>query len=98
MRIDFDKLGDVQKKFEQESAGAAIMPGIPVLARLDGRAFHSFVRGLNRPFDPSLSLCMRETAKFLVKETRPEVAYTQSDEITLAWLNPEDVETKITEE
>jgi tRNA(His) 5'-end guanylyltransferase len=65
------------------------MPLLPVLARLDGRAFHAFVRGLNRPFDERLSRLMIETTQFLVRETTAVVGYTQSDEITLAWVPAE---------
>lgn len=36
MRVDFETLGDIQKKYERVEAGRAVMPGIPVLVRLDG--------------------------------------------------------------
>lgn len=87
MSIDFDGLGDHQKKFELEAAGRVLMPGIPVLARLDGRHFSTFTAGLKRPFDDRLTLCMQETAKALMHEFACDLAYTQSDEITLCWLN-----------
>ena len=46
-----DPLGDRCKRFEMAEAGRTLMPGLPVLARLDGRAFHTFTRGMQRPFD-----------------------------------------------
>lgn len=93
--LDFGKLGDIQKDFEASEAARAIMPGIPVLARLDGRGFHNFVKGLKRPFDERLSLCMKETTQHLLDKCNAKVAYTQSDEITLCWPNPEDEGTKL---
>lgn len=83
-----DALGDRCKAFEMAEAGRKAMLGLPLLARLDGRAFHSFTRGLKRPHDPDFVTCMLETTKALVEEFRPRVGYTQSDEITLAWLEP----------
>src|SRR5688572_6333212 len=64
------------------------MRGLPLLARLDGRAFHTFTRDLQRPYEPGMSRSMVETARFLVQETTAAVGYTQSDEITLAWFEP----------
>jgi tRNA(His) 5'-end guanylyltransferase len=81
-----DSLGNRMKEYERAEAGRRLMPLLPALARLDGRAFHSFVRGLERPFDRRLSDLMIDTATFLVRETNALVGYTQSDEITLAWV------------
>src|SRR5579859_3955752 len=84
-----DDLGDRMKRYESAEAGRRLMPLVPALARLDGRAFHSFVRGLERPYDRRLSDLMIDTATFLVRETNAVVGYTQSDEITLAWVAEE---------
>lgn len=80
-----DALGDRMKGYEMAEAGRCFMPLLPILARVDGRAFHSFTRGMERPYDPAMTLCMVETARALATETNACVAYTQSDEITLAW-------------
>jgi tRNA(His) guanylyltransferase len=81
----FDVFGDRQKLFEGREAGRLLMPGLPVLARLDGRAFKTFTKGLQRPYEAALSRLMVDTATYLVEQTHCAVAYTQSDEITLAW-------------
>jgi tRNA(His) guanylyltransferase len=83
-----DGLGDRCKSFEMAEAGRRAMRGLPLLARLDGRAFHSFTRGLRRPYDEGMSRCMSETTRFLVQEMQARVGYTQSDEITLAFYEP----------
>ena len=82
----FDAMGDRQKKFERMETERRLMPGLPVLARLDGRAFHTFTRGLERPFSEPLSMMMIETLKVLVERSGATVGYTQSDEFTLAWV------------
>lgn len=61
------------------------MPGLPVLARLDGRCFSRFTQGLDRPFDTRLHQLMVHVAKALVDEAGAKGAYVQFDEITLWW-------------
>lgn len=74
------------KMYEKLYSGDDIlMPLIPALARLDGKTFHTFTRGLQRPFDPRLTELMRITTAFLVESTNAVVGYTQSDEISLVW-------------
>lgn len=80
-----DALGDRMKMYETMESGRRLMPLLPVMARIDGRSFHSFTRGMNRPFDADFSDCMLTTLMELVKETSACMGYTQSDEITLAW-------------
>ena len=80
-----DELGDRMKMYENAEAGRRLMPLVPVMARIDGRCFSSFTRGMDRPYDAGLSQAMIDTTVFLVKETNACMGYTQSDEITLAW-------------
>lgn len=82
-------LDDRMKFYEGLYAKTRLMPLLPTFARMDGRAFHSFTRGLNRPFDENFSNLMVETTKFLVDETNAIIGYTQSDEITLMWHTEE---------
>ena len=89
-----ESLGDRMKLYESAEAGRRLMPLLPAIARLDGRPFHSFVRGLAKPFDKRLSDLMIDTAIFLVRETNAVIGYTQSDEITLAWV-PEEFDSQI---
>lgn len=85
-----DKAGFAEsvKNLEMMEAGRSALPRLPLMARLDGRAFHTLTRKFDRPFDAGMSFSMIETAKALVEEFDPCCAYTQSDEITLAWLEP----------
>lgn len=56
----------------------------PVIIRLDGRAFHTFTRGLKKPFDSILAKTMQETMlKLCARIEGTIIGYTQSDEISL---------------
>lgn len=57
----------------------------PWIVRLDGRGFHRWTRGLERPFDETLREAMIDTATAVLKEGGAEHAFTQSDEITLVF-------------
>jgi tRNA(His) 5'-end guanylyltransferase len=83
-----DSLGDRMKFYEQAEAGRKFMPLLPVCARIDGKTFHSWTRGLERPYDKSLSDCMIETTEHLVDKTNACMGYTQSDEISLVMYSP----------
>jgi len=84
-----DDFGDRMKNFEMAEAGRKLMPLLPVMIRLDGKSFHSFTRGLKRPYDERMSRAMIETTKYLVEETGACIGYTQSDEISLIIYSPD---------
>jgi tRNA(His) guanylyltransferase len=85
--IDFDNLGSRAKQFESVGTMDKLVSNCPILARMDGRAFHSFARHLKKPYDPGMSRSMIETTKYLVDNFNADLGYTQSDEITLYWKN-----------
>ena len=81
--MEFKNLGDWCKWLEKNFSPETMIPTLPVIIRLDGNNFHTWTKGLERPYDLKLTELMVETTKFLVKETNAVVGYTQSDEITL---------------
>lgn len=83
-----DRLGKEMKRYEQVETNRRANIAQPLMARLDGRSFHSFTQGLNRPYDEQLSRLMIDTTKYLVSETNALLGYTQSDEISLVWNYP----------
>ena len=87
MKQTKEKFGDRMKMYENQTCGIKMLPRIPVIARLDGKGFSKFTKGLKRPYDERLSNLMVETTKYLVKETNANCGYTQSDEITLVWYS-----------
>lgn len=67
---------------------------IPAIIRLDGKAFHTFTRGMKKPFDNILMQTMQETMKYLCENIQGCVlGYTQSDEITLILTDYETIAT-----
>lgn len=86
-----DSLGDKVKYFEKRSERYFNI-NRPILARIDGRAFHTFTKTMKRPFDERLTDSMVATTIDLVSETGAIFGYVQSDEITLAWCNRKDEE------
>lgn len=79
-----DDLGCRMKTFYEQIPKTKLMRRCPVAIRIDGRAFHTFTRGFQKPFDEVLIKSMQETMKYLCENIQGCVlAYTQSDEITL---------------
>lgn len=81
-----DEFGDRMKAYEAIEAGRRLDTSLPVYARIDGRGFSRFTRGLARPFDPRMTAAMQETTRHLVDQTEARIGYTQSDEISLVWV------------
>ena len=78
-----DSLGDRMKTYENQFR-LYLDPKEPVIIRIDGRAFHTFTKGFEKPFDEILGRTMRETMRYLCENIQGCVlGYTQSDEITL---------------
>ena len=84
-----DAFGDRCKQLELTEAGRKAMPDLPLLVRLDGRAFHTFCRNFKRPYEPKMCVAMLETTRALVSSFKPAIGYTQSDEITLLFPTPQ---------
>lgn len=82
---DTDDFGNRMKAYEAVETARALGVHLPVYARIDGRAFSSFTRGMARPFDMRMTTAMVETTKYLVHATHALIGYTQSDEISLVW-------------
>jgi tRNA(His) guanylyltransferase len=83
-------IADMMKRQERQECGRIANQSKPLMVRLDGKAFHTFTKGLARPYDQRLSQLMVDTTIHLVKETQAKLGYTQSDEISLFFSpNPE---------
>lgn len=96
-----DSLGDRMKGNYESVTKTKLVKRMPVAIRIDGKAFHTFTRGFNKPYDLVLSKAMELTTQKLCENIQGCVfGYTQSDEITLilvdyktldtnAWFNNE---------
>lgn len=79
------------KGYEKVSANQ-LVKNMPVIIRLDGKAFHTFTKKMKKPFDEIFAYAMQNTMLYLCANIQNCVlGYTQSDEITLVlcdYLNP----------
>lgn len=61
---------------------------LPLLIRLDGKAFHTLTRNYEKPWDTDFMSFMDSVALFLCKKVQTvQLAYLQSDELTLLLHN-----------
>lgn len=83
-----DDLGKRMKEFYEQVPKTRLIRRMPVMIRIDGKAFHTFTRGFQKPFDDILIKTMQETMKYLCENIQGCVfGYTQSDEITLVLVD-----------
>lgn len=91
--MDKTSLGDRMKAYEAIPKNF-LMRRTPVIIRIDGKAFHTFTRGFDKPFDPIIQTCMEETMKYCCENVQGCVlGYTQSDEISLILCDYQRLET-----
>lgn len=83
-----DELGKRMKEFYEARAKTYLPRRTPVAIRIDGKAFHTFTRSFQKPFDEVLGNSMVRTMEYLCKNIQGCVfGYTQSDEITLLLID-----------
>jgi len=79
-----DSLGDRMKEFYENRTRNLLPRRTYTIIRVDGKAFHSYTRGLERPFDERLVNDMDETACYMCKNIQgTKFAFVQSDEISV---------------
>jgi tRNA(His) 5'-end guanylyltransferase len=80
---------------EYEKCSTSVLPtNIPIILRIDGRAFHTFTKQFKRPFDNDFSKMMNKVAGGLCSEiANARIAYVQSDEISILIYNRIDSDT-----
>lgn len=79
-----DELGDRIKTYYEKRTKSSLPRRTNTIIRIDGKAFHTYTRGLKRPFDIELIKDMNETTKFLCENIQnAKFGYVQSDEISI---------------
>ncbi len=79
-----DDLGNRMKENYENRTRYFLPRRTYTIIRLDGKAFHTFTRGMKKPFDQDFIDMMDSTAKFLCEEIQgAQMAYVQSDEISI---------------
>ena len=83
------------KLYEELSASLPkLFPLLPAHARLDGKCFSTFTKGLDKPYDKRFSDLMIAVTLRLVDHFAASIGYTQSDEISLLWYS-DDIKSQI---
>jgi len=79
-----DPLGDRMKSSYENRTKLALPRRTYTLIRIDGKAFHTYTRGLDKPYDDTFLRHMQQTAKYLCENVQGcKLGYVQSDEISL---------------
>jgi tRNA(His) 5'-end guanylyltransferase len=79
-----DELGKRMKEYYEQVPKYRLMRRTPVIIRIDGKAFHTFTKGFDKPFDYVLHRTMNRTMEYLCEHIQGCIfGYTQSDEISL---------------
>ena len=87
-------LGDRMKEYENISR-IYLTRRMPLIMRIDGKAFHSFTKGFDRPFDTIFMNSMKYIAIKLCESIQGcKLAYIQSDEISLLITDYDDISTQ----
>ena len=84
------KLTEFDKRMQnyKYTSDQSLMRRTPVIIQIDGMHFHTFTKGLDKPFDEILVRSMQDTTKYLCENIQGCVlAYTQSDEINLLLID-----------
>lgn len=91
-----DDLGlRMKTHYEYTTTLQRLVRRMPVIIRVDGRAFHSFTHGFRKPYDKLLMETMQETMLALCKNIPSCVlGYTQSDEISLVLVDYKELNTE----
>lgn len=77
-------IGDRMKGQYERRAQTSLPRRTYTVIRLDGKAFHTYTRGCDKPFDTDLSSAMCEATEALCPEVQGCCfAYIQSDEVSL---------------
>lgn len=89
-----DSLGDRMKRYERVS-DHYLTRRVPVILCLDGKAFHTFIKNMEKPFDYSFMRAMWTTALNLTQEIQGyKFAYVQSDEISILLTDYDKLDTE----
>lgn len=76
-------IDDRMKEYENAS-NFVLTNRLPMILRVDGKCFHTLLKGANKPFDKNVIKAMQQTAQKLCEEIPgTKLAYIQSDEISL---------------
>lgn len=90
-----DSLGDRMKRQYEDRTRVMLPRRTYTILRADGKAFHSYTKRCEKPFDWELADCMSRGAEALCREAQgAHFAYVQSDEISVVLTDFADINTE----
>jgi len=89
-----DNIGDRMKSFYEDRTRYQLTRRTNTIIRIDGKAFHTYTKGLKRPFDEGLMEDMNKTTEYLCQNIQgAKFGYVQSDEISILITDYDDIST-----
>lgn len=89
-----DEIGNRMKVYYEDRARIFLPRRTYTIIRVDGKAFHTYTRGLKQPFDDGLIEDMDATACYLCKNIQgAKFAFVQSDEISILLTDFDKIDT-----
>ena len=81
--MDKSSLGDRMKRYEGIPR-IFLTPRMPTILRIDGKNFHTYTKGFEKPLDMTLANALTQAAHALVKHIQgAKLVYIQSDELSV---------------
>ena len=75
------------KTYEAITTETRLIEKLPIYARVDMRAGHTWCHGLQKPFDQRYAAAMQNATAYVVEKTGAAMGMTQSDEASFVWLD-----------
>ena len=89
-----DELGNRMKSFYEDRTRYKLTRRTNTIIRIDGKSFHTYTKGLQRPFDMGLMEDMNKTTEYLCQNIQgAKFGYVQSDEISILITDYDDITT-----
>lgn len=90
-----DSIGDRFKRNYESRSQHYLTRRTPVIVRVDGRAFHTYTRGCEKPFDYRIMNAMVLAAEQVAREMQGfKMGYVQSDEASFVLTDYDDLQTE----
>lgn len=90
-----DELGHRMKEYYEQRYKYSLQRRAYTIIRIDGKAFHTYTKNLNKPFDEELTQDMIDTTIYLCKNIQgAKFGYVQSDEISILLTDFDELSTQ----
>lgn len=87
-------IGDRMKMYEA-AAQTCLTPRMPMILRIDGRAFHTYTKGFEKPWSMQINRGLTTVSGALLAEiSGAKIAYCQSDEVSILVTDYDRLDTK----